>query len=152
MQCIVRLLIGLPERIADYFLWVGPLVARIVTGYVFMWAGWYKLNNLDAMIENFRGWGIPYPELMTPFVSGVECFGGVLLMLGLFTRIAGGALAVTMVVAILAAKAGDIDSFETLVGFEESMYFALFFWLAIAGAGKASLDAWLARRYLGAPA
>lgn len=152
MQCVVRLLIGLPERIADYFLWVGPLVARIVTGYVFMWTGWYKLNNLDAMIENFRGWGIPYPELMTPFVSGVECFGGVLLMLGLFTRIAGGALAVTMVVAIIAAKAGDIDSFETLVGFEESMYFALFFWLAIAGAGKASLDAWLARRYLGAPA
>lgn len=148
MKCLIRLLIGLPERIANHFLWAGPLVARIVTGYVFMWTGWYKLNNLPAMIENFRGWGIPFPELMTPFVSGVECFGGILLMLGLLTRIAGGALAVTMVVAIISAKASEIDSFETLVGFEESMYFALFFWLAIAGAGKASLDHWLTKRYL----
>lgn len=152
MKPFVQLLIGLPERIANYFLWTGPLVARIVTGYVFMWTGWYKLNNLPAMIENFRGWGIPFPELMTPFVSGVECFGGVLLMLGLFTRVASGALAITMVVAIISAKASQIDSFETLVGFEESMDFALFFWLAIAGAGKASLDAWLTRRYLDATA
>ena len=150
MKCLICLFIGLPERIASHFLWAGPLVARIVAGYVFMWTGWYKLNNLDVMIENFRGWGIPFPELMTPFVSGVECFGGVLLMLGLLTRVAGGALATTMVVAIISAKAGEIDSFETLVGFEESMYFALFFWLAIAGAGKASIDAWLAQRYLSA--
>lgn len=148
MKCLIRLLIGLPERIAQHLRWAGPLVARVVTGYVFMWTGWYKLNNLDAMIENFRGWGIPFPEIMTPFVSGVECVGGVLLMLGLLTRIAGGALAVTMVVAILSAKAAQIDSLETLLGFEESMYFALFFWLAIAGAGKASCDAFLSRRYL----
>lgn len=148
MKRVMRLLVGLPERIAQYFLWAGPLVARVVTGYVFMWTGWYKLNNLEAMIENFRGWGIPAPEIMTPLVSCIECFGGVLLMMGLFTRIAGGALAVVMAVAILSAKATEIDSLETLLGFEESMYFALFFWLAIAGAGRVSLDAWLARRYL----
>jgi putative oxidoreductase len=148
MKCVVHLLIGWPERIAQHFLWAGPLVARIVTGYVFLWTGWYKLNNLPAMIENFRGWGIPFPEIMTPLVSGIECFGGALLMVGLLTRIAGGALAVIMAVAILSAKASEIDSLETLLGFEESMYFALFFWLAIAGAGKVSLDAWLARRYL----
>jgi putative oxidoreductase len=83
---------------------------------------------------------------MTPFVSGVECFGGLFLMLGLLTRISGGALAVVMIVAIAAAKWSDVDSLETLLGFEEATYFAVFTWLAICGAGKASIDHLLERR------
>jgi len=137
---IIKLLILWPERIAAYFQWAAPLLARVVVGYVFMLTGWGKLNNLPAMIENFRGWGIPYPEIMTPIASGIECFGGALLILGLFTRIAGGALAVIMVVATISAKWADIDSAETLFGFEETSYFLIFTWLAIAGAGRASLD------------
>src|ERR671926_411813 len=51
--------------------------------------------------------------------------------------------AVVMVVAIRSAKWGDVDSLETLLGFEEATYFAGFMWLAIAGPGAASLDRWL---------
>ncbi len=136
----VKLLIGWPEQIASYFLWAGPLLARVVVGYVFMLTGWGKLENLPQMIENFRGWGIPYPEILTPFVSGVECFGGIALMLGLCTRVAGGMLSGVMIVAIISAKLEDIDSLETLFGFEETSYLVIFFWLAVTGAGKASLD------------
>ena len=49
-------------------------------------------------------------------------------------------LAVVMLVAIRSAKWGDVDSLETLLGFEETTYFAAFMWLAIAGPGAASLD------------
>lgn len=140
LRGIVHLLIIWPERIASYFQWAGPLLARVVVGYVFMLTGWAKLNNLPQMIENFRGWGIPFPEILTPLTSGIECFGGLFLMLGLFTRISGGALAVVMAVAVISAKLADIDSAETLFGFEETAYFVIFAWLAIAGAGKASLD------------
>jgi putative oxidoreductase len=49
-------------------------------------------------------------------------------------------LAVVMVVAIRSAKWGDVDSLETLLGFEEAAYFAGFMWLAIAGPGAVSLD------------
>lgn len=135
-----KLLILWPEYIASHFLWAGPLIARLVVGYVFMLTGWAKLNNLPQMIENFAGWGIPYPEILTPFVSGVECFGGLALILGLCTRVAGGMLAVIMVVAIISAKWADVDSMETLFGFEEASYFVMFLWFAIGGAGKASLD------------
>ena len=92
------------------------------------------------MIQNFTDWGIPYPEILTPVASGIEYFGGIFLILGLFTRLSGGALAVVMLVAIKSAKWDDIDSIETLFGFEETSYFVIFTWLAIAGAGKASLD------------
>lgn len=137
---IVQFLINGPERIASHFLWAGPLLARLVVGYVFILTGWAKLNNLPRMIELFSEWGIPFPHILTPVASGIECFGGLFLMLGLVTRISGGALAVVMAVAIVSAKLGDIDSLETLLGFEEATYFAVFTWLAIGGAGKASLD------------
>ena len=140
MNFIVNLLIILPARIASHFAWAGPLVMRLVVGYVFMLTGWGKLNNLPQMIQNFTEWGIPFPKILTPFVSGVECFGGILLLLGLFTRIPAAMLAVVMVVAIKSAKWGDVDSLETLFGFEEMTYFAAFMWLAICGPGKASLD------------
>jgi putative oxidoreductase len=140
MNFIVNLLILLPAHIASYFAWAGPLLMRLVVGYTFMLAGWGKLNSLPQMIQNFTDWGIPFPGVLTPFVSGVECFGGVMLILGLFTRIPAAMLAVVMVVAVKAAKWGDVDSLETLLGFEEATYFAAFMWLAIAGPGAASLD------------
>jgi putative oxidoreductase len=48
-----------------------------------------------------------------------------------------------MIVAIRAAKWGDVDSLETLLGFDEFEYLALFLWLAIAGAGAVSVDHWI---------
>ena len=113
---------------------------RLIVGYVFMLSGWGKLNNLPQIIQNFTEWGIPFQKLLTPFVSGVEFFGGIMLILGLFTRIPAAMLAFTMLVAIKSAKWGDVDSLETLLGFEEATYFAAFMWLAICGPGAASLD------------
>jgi putative oxidoreductase len=140
MNFIVNLLILLPGRIASHFAWAGPLIMRLIVGYVFMLTGWGKLNNLPQMIQNFTEWGIPFPTILTPFVSAVECFGGAMLILGLFTRIPATMLAVVMVVAIKSAKWGDVDSLDTLLGFEEATYFAAFLWLAITGPGAASLD------------
>jgi putative oxidoreductase len=140
MSSIVNLLILLPARIASYFSWAGPLLMRLIVGYVFMLTGWGKLTNLAQVTENFIGWGIPFANVLTPFVSCVEFFGGAMLILGLFTRIPAAMLAVVMVVAVRSAKWGDVDSLETLLGFEEATYFAAFMWLAIAGPGAASLD------------
>ena len=146
MSKIVDALIGWPERVAQPLRWIAPLFARIVTGWVFVLSGWGKLHNLPAVTQNFIGWGIPFPHLLTPFVSGVEFIGGLLLLVGLMTRISAGALGVTMIVAIAAAKWSDVDSLDTLLGFDETEYLALFLWLAIAGAGRVSLDYLLERR------
>lgn len=147
LAALGTLLIVWPEKVALHLQWVGPLAARVIVGYVFMLTGWAKLNNLPRMIELFTGWGIPFPAVMTPVASGIEFFGGMALILGLCTRVAGGALAVVMIVAVLAAKWADVDSVETLFGFEEAAYFAIFFWLSIDGAGRVSVDNWL-RKHL----
>ena len=141
MRFLVQWLIDWPRRVAGYLAWLAPLFARITVGWVFLWSGWGKLHNLPQVTENFIGWGIPHPRLLTPFVSGVEFFGGLFLLLGLMTRISAGALGITMIVAIRAAKWADVDSLETLLGFDEFEYLALFLWLAIAGPGVLSADA-----------
>jgi putative oxidoreductase len=140
---LVEWLIDWPRRVAGHLMWLGPLFARIVVGWVFLWSGWGKLQNLAEVTQNFIGWGIPFPHVLTPFVSGVELFGGLFLLLGLLTRISAGALGITMIVAIRSARWADVDSLETLLGFDETEYLALFLWLAIAGPGIVSLDYWL---------
>jgi putative oxidoreductase len=152
MHAIVAWLIDMPQRLSAVFLWLPPLFARLVVGWVFMWTGWAKLNNLPLMIQNFTEWGIPFPEVMTPFVSGVEFVGGLLLLLGLFTRLAATPLVIVMIVAIISAKWANVDSLETLLGFEDVAYMALFGWLAVAGPGPVSLDHLLQRQFSSAGA
>ena len=147
MTRLVDWLIGWPERPASHLTWLGPLFARLTVGWVFLWSGWGKLQNLPQITDNFVSWGIPFAQLLTPFVSGVEFFGGMFLLAGLLTRISAGALGVTMIVAIRSAKWDQVDSFESLLGFDETAYLALFLWLAITGAGPLSLD-WLISKYV----
>jgi len=145
VKIIVQWLIDWPRRVAAHLAWLAPLFARITVGWVFLWSGWGKLNALQQVTDNFVGWGIPFPQLLSPFVSGVEFFGGLFLLLGLLTRVSAGALGITMIVAIRSAKWADVDSLESLLGFDEFEYLALFLWLAIAGAGPVSLDHFLER-------
>jgi putative oxidoreductase len=147
MQFLIRCLIEWPARVARHLHAFGPLFARIVVGWVFLWSGWGKLQNLPLVTENFAGWNIPAPEILAPFVSGVEFVGGILLLVGLLTRISAGALGVVMIVATVSAKLEFVDSLATLLGFEELAYLAIFFWLAIAGPGAISLDHLLQRRF-----
>ena len=146
MNILVGAFIEWPRSVAGHLAWLGPLFARIVTGWVFLWTGWGKLTHLPLVTQNFEGWGLPAPGLLAPLASGIEFFGGILLLLGLLTRISAGALGVVMIVAILAVQRAEVDSFLTLVGLEEVMYLALFLWLAIAGAGSVSIDHQLERR------
>ena len=140
MNAFVNVFYDWSRAIASLFTWLAPLAARITVGVVFAQTGWLKLHALPRMIENFRGWGIPAPEILTPLASGIEFVGGLMLLFGLLTRFAAVPLMIVMVVAIVSAKLGDIDSLVTLLGFEEVSYFVMFAWLAIAGPGPVSID------------
>src|SRR5471032_1789403 len=140
MNAFVTVFYDWSNRFAGHLKWLGPLAVRITVGVVFMGTGWTKLHNLPAITKNFIALGIPAPEILTPFVSGVEFFGGILLLLGLLTRFAAVPLMVVMVVAIISTNIGDIDGLETFLGFEEVSYFVMFAWLAIAGPGPVSID------------
>ncbi len=140
MNAVITIFYDWSRIVAGYFAWAAPLAARITVGWVFLWSGWQKLHILPRMVENFREWGIPAPEIMAPFASGVELVAGIMLLVGLLTRFAAVPMMIVMAVAIASAKASQIDSLETFLGFEEVSYFVMFAWLAIAGPGPVSLD------------
>ena len=147
MNLLVRSLLDWPASVARHLEWLAPLVARITVGWVFLWSGWGKLNNLPQITQNFISWHIPAAHYLTPLTAGIEFFGGIFLLVGLLTRISAGALGVVMIVAIKSARWGEVDSLETLLGFDEFEYLALFLWLAIAGPGVLSLDYLIQRWY-----
>ena len=140
MNAVITVFYDWSRICAGWLGWLGPLAARIVVGWVFLWSGWTKLNALPRMIENFREWGIPAPEFFTPLASGIEFVGGILLLIGLLTRFAAVPMMIVMVVAIIAAKWVEVDSLETFLGFDEIAYLVMFGWLAIAGPGPVSVD------------
>jgi putative oxidoreductase len=125
--------------------WVGPLLGRLTIGAVFVGAGWGKLHNLGNTTEFFTELGIPAPGFHAALVAGTELVGGLAVLLGLATRMACLPLAFTMIIATITAKRGDIGGLRDLLALEEFTYLAILLWLALAGAGAASLDRLIAR-------
>ena len=133
------------RAVGDKLRFLGPTLARLTVGIVFMGTGWGKLHTLDKVTQFFTDLGIPMPGFNARLTACTEFFGGLLMLLGLGTRLVSLPLAFTMVIAIITAKKDDIDGFASLFGFEEWSYLVLFVWLAVAGAGPLSLDALIAR-------
>jgi putative oxidoreductase len=107
--------------------------------------------------------GIPFPEIMGPFVGSIEIICGLFIILGLHTRLAAIPLIVIMAVAITSTSipillGQDFSIFHLpadikRVGFwaaqhearaDSTMLLGSLF-LLIVGAGRWSLDAWLTR-------
>src|ERR1700752_4362524 len=75
------------------------LAVRLYWGFQFAQTGWGKLHNLAKVTAFFTSLNIPAPRFATPAVSLLELVGGILLMLGLFSRPIAFLLACNMFVA-----------------------------------------------------
>jgi len=131
---------------------------------VFLPEGIQKLVFPDILgAGRFANIGIPYPELMGPFVGIVEIICGALIILGLFTRLAAIPLIFIMIVAIVSTKVPILLGHDFWIfhmpkfsryGFWSMMHEARAdlvmllgsLYLLIEGAGAWSLDATLARK------
>lgn len=120
--------------------WLGPLVARITLGVLFVSTGWGKVHNLGKVTAYFNELGIPFAGVQAPMVSFIELIGGALLVVGLLSRIAAVPLMGSMAVAILTAQRENVHGLPDLFGLVEWTYLALLLWVVIAGPGKISLD------------
>src|SRR4051812_5794193 len=92
---------GLFEKCADGLQPIVLLLFRLQWGWAFFDTGRGKLLNHGDVTEFFTSLGIPAPGLNAWFVGGVECVGGLLLLLGLFARPTAFVLTINMLVAYL---------------------------------------------------
>jgi putative oxidoreductase len=85
---------------------------RVAAGVVFVAFGQAKFTAHEDELASFENYGLPSPEAWTYAIGALEIAGGLLLILGLLTRIAALALAGDMVGAIVVSgiKEGEIVS------------------------------------------
>lgn len=137
--------------------WLPVLVARVSLGLFFAVSGYNKLfvpEKHTDLIKLMAEIGMPFPEFMALFLACVEFFGGVLLIVGLFTTFIAIALTIAMVVAIATVEIehvipkgiGPLDWMSWFLYLPQVMYIILFVWLITTGPGKLSLDYYLASK------
>jgi putative oxidoreductase len=126
------------------------LAVRLYWGWQFMQAGWGKLNDIGKVVNFFTSLGIPAPALNAYFVSGLEFAGGLLLLLGLGSRLIALPLTVDMIVAYITA---DREALFSIISNPDKFSAAAPYTFLVAsllvlifGPGKLSLDTLLAKR------
>lgn len=142
----IKLYIRKINDLLDQFDWLSPLAARLAIGWVFLWAGYGKLGNLEQVIGFFESLGIPMASVQAPFIATLELVGGLALILGFGTRAFSFLLASTMVVALMTAHADDITVFSDAFKIYEFVYILVFMFLITRGAGKISVDQYLKKK------
>jgi putative oxidoreductase len=134
------------------------LLVRVSLGLFFVISGANKLfvaGRRQTMYETLVEAKVPFPRLMTYFVSGVEFVGGSLLAVGFLSSLACVALLVDMLVAILTTKLSamprglsPLNWLDDFLYLPEVLYVLFFIWLICSGPGKFSVDYWLAGKLL----
>ena len=119
----------------------GLLLVRVVVGAAFVLHGWPKIQNPTGWMNAMGG---DTPGFAQAIAAGFEFFGGILLALGLVTRVSALALASVMVGALVLVHIPKGDPFVA-VGRPSaelaSVYLVVSLAVAALGAGAYSLDA-----------
>jgi uncharacterized membrane protein YphA (DoxX/SURF4 family) len=138
------------------------ILLRVMAGSVFLWEGILKFVYANQGVGRFTKLGIPAPAAMANFDGVLEIVGGVLLMTGLLTRLIAIPFIIEMLVAMLTTKIPlylgtyplPLPPSPPQIGFwavlheirSEYAQLMTTLFLLIAGPGRLSLDALIARR------
>jgi putative oxidoreductase len=144
MKKLYALYVSLVSRLQSPFL----LIIRLYWGWHFFLTGKGKLLNLDRTAGFFASLNIPAPKLNAIMAGSTECFGGLLLLLGLGSRIITVPLIGTMIVAYLTADSDAVKNIfnkpDAFLSADEFLFLLTCVIVLIFGPGAFSLDAIIA--------
>jgi putative oxidoreductase len=127
------------------------LALRVYFFWQLFLAGKGKLSNIGKIIEFFTSLGIPAPAINAYFVSGLECFGGLLLIVGLATRPIALAIVISMCVAYMTSEKEAVATLfsnsDNFVKADPFPYLLVALVVFAFGPGLLSIDALLRRAF-----
>ena len=117
---------------------VGGLFIRIVLGGIFMLHGLTKFQNgVAETIKQFESYQIPYAEIISIAVIGIELIGGFFLIIGFSTRFVSFLMIGVMIGAIFTVKLSE----GFLFGYEYNVaLIAMSLYLVFAGSRFMAVD------------
>jgi putative oxidoreductase len=129
-------------------------VIRLYWGWQFFLTGKGKLSDLDKPTQFFQSLGIPFPHLQAILAGTTECFGGLLLLIGLASRLISIPLAIVLTVAYLTADIAIVKNIlndpDKFLAADEFLFLYAVILVPLFGPGKFSID-WLIKRKVAAP-
>src|ERR1700730_17309839 len=130
------------------------LVIRLYWGWEFFLTGKGKLMDLEKPTAYFQSLGIPLPHAQAILAGATECFGGLLLLAGLCSRLISIPLTILLTVAYLTADLdkvkmifSDPDKFVTA---DEFLFLFVVVLVFAFWSGKCSID-WMIKRKVALP-
>jgi putative oxidoreductase len=136
------------------------LAIRVYWGWLFLQSGIGKFSHIDKVVSFFTDLGIPAPTLNAYFNASLETVGGILLVLGLASRLIAVPLLINMIVAYITADREALTAFFSesgkFFGADPFPFLLVSLLVLIFGPGKLSLDtlvaSWWKKRQLQASA
>jgi putative oxidoreductase len=127
------------------------LFVRLVWGWGFFQTGWGKLGNLERVTGFFTELGIPASGFQAVVVAFLETTGGLMLIVGLLSRLVSIPLIVTMIVAYITTEKEAIatlftENYEDFFGATPWLYLFACLLVLLFGPGRLSIDALWRRR------
>lgn len=123
------------------------LALRLYCGWQFIQTGYGKFTNFDATTEFFASLHIPFPVVNAGLAASTECVGGLLLLIGLASRLAAVPLAFTMVVAYLTAHLDTVKVLfsdpDQFIGATPFLFLLTSLLILAFGPGRFSVDRWI---------
>jgi|SRR6478752_9236509 putative oxidoreductase len=136
-------------KIANSLQFLVLLLVRVYWGWQFFDTGRGKLADISKVVDYFTGLGVPAPSLNAHFIALLETGGGILLILGLASRLIALPLLIDMIMAYIIA---DREALGSIISEPEKFYNAAPFTFLLAsllilvfGPGWLSLDTLIAR-------
>lgn len=115
------------------------LLLRMIAGLSMAYHGYQKIfvfGAMDEFAQNVSTLNLPFPLILAWVAALSEFLGGLLVAIGLLTRIFSFLIFLTMLIAVFVAHRGDAFSVRELA----VIYMALFGALTLTGGGQFSLD------------
>jgi len=126
------------------------LLVRLYWGWQFFLTGKGKLLNLERTSDYFSSLGIPMPTVSAFANASLECVGGLLLLVGLASRLISIPLAISMVIAYLTADFAKVQTIfsnpDQFVTADEFLFLFAVLLILVFGPGAISIDALIKRR------
>ena len=129
------------------------LAIRLYWGWHFFLTGRGKLMNAAKVTEFFQSLHIPFPAFNVYLAGGTECLGGLLLLIGLGSRLISLPLIFTMVIAYLTAEIDTVKHIfsdpDKFISADPFLFMLAAFMVLAFGPGKFSVDWLLEKKVFG---